>query len=397
MYYSELIHDFLEGTLDKHQQDVFFIALSNNEDFRQELVESIRIERSFSARLSQMTPSAASTYTVFTKLGFTPPTSLAASVKIPFYKKYMQGIVASLVSIILTSLAFGLLMIDNDKNQEQFVAAAHSALYPLINSTEIETPNNSVAVNENRQQPDNKVRISNSNYLNSSANVSRNDENTDNNNVNAAKANYPDFIPQAEISVDNNEELADFSDDKIFNNLNGIQSTSFIELTDAIEYKGWGLEIKGSYYMPNGVNVNGNVQGEQFQNIGIGLTYKATEDLKLLIGISNQKFDRLFEVTNTNDNIIKYRQNTSYINLSAGIKYDFLQLDDFKLFVQGTGGIFHDFSGGTGSIQLGIEYSPYSEYTLMLNSEYMVLSFEHQGEQLFVPKVGMNFGVGFNF
>jgi hypothetical protein len=397
MYYSELIHDFLEGTLDKHQQDVFFIALSSNEEFRQELVESIRIERSFSARLSQMTPSAASTYTVFSKLGFTPPASLAASVKIPFYKKYMQGIVASVVSIILTSLAFGLLLIDNNKGQEVYTSAGHSAKYPLIKSTESVTPVNSVAVKEIIQQPINKVSQSNFNLMNSSGNVSRNHEKTLNNSVNTAEANYPDFIPQSEISIDINNELADYSDDKIVSNFSEIQLAPDIGLSDVIEYKGWGIELKGSYYMPNGVNLNGNIQGEQFQNIGIGLTYKATDDLKLLIGISNQKFDRLFEVTNTNDNIIKYRQNTSYINLSAGIKYDFLQLDDFKLFAQGTGGIFHDLSGGTGSIQLGIEYSPYSEYTLMLNSEYMVLSFDHQGEQLFVPKVGMNFGVGFNF
>jgi hypothetical protein len=401
MYYSELIHDFLEGTLDKSQQEVFFITLSSNEEFRQELIESIRIDRSFSARLSQMTPSAASTYTVFSKLGFTPPAFGSTSNKIPFYKKYMQGLVASLVSILITSLVFGLILINKDNTPDQFYSAGVNATYPLMKSVELTPKTNRLIASVNdfsTKEPVIQNRHQNTGFINQDINslsTVKSDvpvNNTENNN----NIDYPDYLAQSEISIFDNSMPESANTVSNVQDISNITSAS-LDVSDAIDYKGWGIELKASYYVPGGVKSNGNLQGEQFSNIGINLTYKATDDIKLLIGIANQRFERFFEGIDSYDNIYKYSQLTPYINISAGIKYDFLNLDEFTLFAQGSAGVLHDLSGGTGSLQLGVEYSPSSEYTLILNSEFMVLGFSHQGEKLYLPKVGLNFGVGLNF
>lgn len=395
MYYSELIHDFLEGTLDKTQQDIFFIALTNNEDFRQELIESIRIDRSFSSRLSQMAPSAASTYTVFSKLGFNPPSSVPVPQKVPFYKKYMQGIVASFVSVLITSFVFGLYILNDNKDNSQYSSNANNIIYPLMKSLEINPYQMPQAGDLKSNIPDNSGLT-----LIHEQTRQHNMENKDDKELIAINNNESDILEFEGISK-SNISISNEINNPGFEHMDNSYTDGFqnMDMDDSFtsEFKGWGLEIKGGYYMRGGVEQNGINQAENFRNIGIGLTYKATDNLKLLLTVSNQNFDKTYErIDPYNNNLEKYIVNPSFINVSAGIKYNFLNIDNSSLFVQGSIGAFPDFSCGTGSLQIGLEYNLTPEYSIILNGEMMVLGFEHQGETLLVPKTGINIGVGLN-
>lgn len=109
MDYSKQIHDFVDGGLDPSKEEQLFYALSSNEEFREELKETIRLEKSFKTRLSEMAPSAASTVGVFDKLGFNTPGALtpaAETAKTGFMAKYGQGLFSSLGTVALAVVAY---------------------------------------------------------------------------------------------------------------------------------------------------------------------------------------------------------------------------------------------------------------------------------------------------
>ncbi len=125
MNYSELISEFLDGSLDVAKEDTLFSGLSANEDLRSELKELLAIRRAVGSDKVAFTPSAASTHAIFSQLGFTAPvapiatagsqgalSSLSTSVA-SFFGKYSQAVVAAALSTVVTSAVF-LTTMNND-------------------------------------------------------------------------------------------------------------------------------------------------------------------------------------------------------------------------------------------------------------------------------------------
>jgi hypothetical protein len=128
MDYSKQIHDFIDGGLDQGSEEQLFYAMSSNEEYREELKEAIRLEKSFKTRLSEMAPSASSTVGVFSKLGIEVPGAIApaatqAAKPVGFLAKYGQGIISSLGTVALAVVAyFAFLQPSGDQNQINYAS-----------------------------------------------------------------------------------------------------------------------------------------------------------------------------------------------------------------------------------------------------------------------------------
>ncbi len=408
MFYSELIHKFLEGSLDKQQQDLLFMALSSNEEFRQELIDAIEIDKSFANRLSRMAPTSASTISVFSQLGFTPPTSITQTAKIPFFKKYFQGIIAGITTAALTSLFFVLFVVNPETtafNEDKNILSADTRNnYPVMSSSEIAAPftndNHSgqsaiLASTENQAghnsgtnrtvrnnapattTPDVNIETpatkDTDNYL--AAGINRTE-------INDSRAAFSEGLDIA-VQDPDNEILPDYSKSKPLPGL-------FPEL------KGWGLELKGSWYSSDASGTGQNL-ADKFQNYGLNLTYSFNSDMKLVIGIADQKFDQVREDVDKFGSICTTRSEKDYLNFSAGLKYDIINFDEYSIFTQAGVGVLHNFNGGTASLQLGGEYSVSSDISIILNGELMILGYDTGTDFQYVPKFGVNCGIGFNF
>ncbi len=73
MDYSELLHDWIDGTLASHHEEAVFIALSRQPELRTELQDLVRIRAAVQNDIEAFTPSPADTSAIFGRLGFSVP------------------------------------------------------------------------------------------------------------------------------------------------------------------------------------------------------------------------------------------------------------------------------------------------------------------------------------
>ena len=269
--------------------------------------------------------------------------------------------------------------------------AANSGVFPVISSLEGPQPameTISSHSNTSNYKPASNITTNNSFMLSygNQLEISEPEKNT-------TKSPVFEGITESEIAL--NDDMGLFNNPGSDLGIDGLRQLPGHDDFSVSQYKGWGLEIKGSYYMSGGKDIGGSRQAEEFQNIGIGLTYQADDNLKLLLRVSNLNFDRTNEIISP-DRYLRTTSQSSYLNISAGIRYYFLNFDNARLFAQSSVGLFHDVTGGTGSMQVGLEYAVSSEYSIIINGELLLLGIEHNEDFHLIPKTGANFGIGIN-
>jgi hypothetical protein len=76
MNYSELLHDWIDGTLASQHEEAVFIALAHDAELRTELQDLIRIRAAVQNDTAAFTPSPADTSAIFGRLGFSVPADI---------------------------------------------------------------------------------------------------------------------------------------------------------------------------------------------------------------------------------------------------------------------------------------------------------------------------------
>ncbi|MBD1206988.1 MAG: hypothetical protein H9535_01045 [Ignavibacteria bacterium] len=76
MNYSELLHDWIDGTLASQHEEAVFIALAHDPELRTELQDLIRIRAAVQNDTAAFTPSPADTSAIFGRLGFSVPADI---------------------------------------------------------------------------------------------------------------------------------------------------------------------------------------------------------------------------------------------------------------------------------------------------------------------------------
>lgn len=123
MNYSELLHDFLDGTLGSEHQEALFIALAQEAELRSEMQQFLRIKRAVQNDTEAFMPPPEARDAIFARLGFgtaipTPPIPVQAPAAVsaitetvtrtaPTAGRFLWGEV--LLSSLATSLFTGLL------------------------------------------------------------------------------------------------------------------------------------------------------------------------------------------------------------------------------------------------------------------------------------------------
>jgi hypothetical protein len=180
MNYSKQIHDFVDGGLDQASEEQLFYALSSNEEYRDELKDTIRLEKSFKTRLSDMAPSAHSTVGVFSKLGFEAPGALVPAASqavkpIGFFAKYGQGVVSGLSTMAVAVLAYFVFLQPGESNsQTEFASNDPSVIQQTtqINSTiPIVSSGDVISESDKKEQSNSINNISSDKDANNSNNV----------------------------------------------------------------------------------------------------------------------------------------------------------------------------------------------------------------------------------
>jgi len=91
----------------------------------------------------------------------------------------------------------------------------------------------------------------------------------------------------------------------------------------------------------------------------------------------------------------KYMQHPNLFSTGLVAKLRFMEISGLNSFVQAyLGG---NEAGPVGRMMYGLEYSPSSDYHFILGVEGSLLGYYHGDQYFYTPKIGLHYGIGFNF
>lgn len=409
MKYSELINDFVDGKLKSADEDKLFSMLSTNQDMRYELRDSIRMEKAFSNDAGSIAPSAAATVGVFGKLGVTPPGAEPIHTGWGRFtaglSKYSNVVISSAISSLVTAVIILALLnpwgdsdnvIHSGNQVDKSVVAAlpdftlDSKETPVVKSS----PESETIITENEpikekivyryiDRPDTQKE-----ELITSAESDVNEL--------ALSVNNNGDEPQAMYSVANikqmNSKVMDYPYQPKF-----VKKGYYKELSheaDPWRALGFSAEVKANQYWSFPKASVGYSSTPLFNNTSVALLYKIDNNLSAGIDLRQEYFYQEYEGYEED---IKYRylQHPNYFSYGLTAKLRFLDFDYMNSFTQiYLGG---NQAGPVGRLMYGIEVNPNHGYSFILGLEGSLLLYHHGDQYFYTPKIGLHYGILFDF
>jgi len=408
MDYNILINEYLEGTLDAEQESQLFLALSSSDELRKEMRQSIELDKGLGKRVSAFVPSSASTVNLFTQLGIGTAVGAASTAAalgfkhtlLTFFSTYSQAVITGLIAVAVTAgsfLAFynpsdevilaidkyqnssnngnnnnsestqnGLLTFsDNDVKTEQFKTDTVIKYITLSNVGSKETEKNLDTDYENKLSdiPEHSVKK-----------------------IYIAQESRPitsNLYSESDMGLISNTELphSDYSPSDINISLKKMLNTS--------------LEVKGNGYWSIPKPDVPQYNTPTFSNIQLSLLYHLSDDFKAGIDFRQESFYQNFTGTNEIGEDFIYKQYPAYYSLSLMGRYTFWSENMYSTFGQmSLGGTA---TGLVSRLMFGLEISPISSLSFIVGLEGSMLTYIHQDNLFNSPKLGLNYGVSFNF
>jgi hypothetical protein len=412
MDYEFLIQQYLDGELDAAGESQLFNALSSNEELRKQMKDAIALDKGLSKRVSAFVPSSAATMNIFTQLGIGTAVGAASTAAalgwkgalLAFFSTHSAAIISAVVAVALTAGSF---------------------------LTFYNPPDN---VNLTGQKQTEYRQINNGNRANKPPSViSRNTDDKENNYVPIRVDTVFRYITRTVTAMpsDRNEAAVQSSSDMAKNNLeNGKQDEQILLLQSSTPDINTNLNSQemqrintvypeSNSYTPMPVNagqkgnlgvsfeLKGNgywsiphadvVQYETpaFANIQLSALYAFSNKFKAGADVRQENFYQNFSGTNEIGEEFEYKQYPSYYTFSVFGRYTFLQKQNYGLFAQASLGATT--TGGVSRLMFGLELSPFSSISFLLGVEGSMLTYIHQNNIFNSPKIGLNYGVAFNF
>ncbi|MCX7736640.1 MAG: porin family protein [Candidatus Kapabacteria bacterium] len=396
MDYQILIHDFVDGTLDKSQEESLFLALSSSEELRNELRQTIALEKAFGKKLSSFAPSAKSTVAIFSGLSMAIPGSassagVAASSKtIVFISKYIQAIFSSLATaVILTAVFLG---VSSSNTDERISLPVNS----LVNKN-IDLANNDFNIPRiySAEVPETIIKTVYKPIPQDNAkNIFATDDKLEILS-NPIETEIPESLTFADSKVYHTTILSrnDFEFESKNLTLNPTNAPMFSNL-DVKNY-GLSLEFHGNQSILQQKAEVPESSNPLFSNAGITLLYNFNKNFSAGLDIRQEFIYQRFEGTDDEGNLYLYKQYPNYVSISAAFRYGFDINNWLGIYSQVMAG--GTVTGGVLRSGVGLKFSPYPNYNLLLGVDGMVFGYKHQNNFYTTSKLGLNFGIGFNF
>jgi len=414
MDYEFLIQQYLDGELDADGENQLFSALSSNEELRKQMKEAIALDKGLSKRVSAFVPTSASTLNIFTQLGigtgvgaaFTAATLGFKEAILAFFSTYSTAIISAIVAVALTTGSFLAFYNPPDKiyksgnNQVQFQKMNNK------NTTSNNTPSVIAKNTEQNEKEYAPVRVDTVfRYITRTVEIETNSKQVDDisSNLNTtAMGNIDKAEPENQVY------LLSSSSPEINTNLNGKtnQKKNFIYTESGVythmpvnvddnRNLGISFELKGNGYwsIPHADVVQ--YETPVFANIQLSALYDFSNSFKAGMDVRQENFYQNFSGTNEIGEEFEYKQYPSYYTFSVLGRYTFLQKQTYSLFAQGSIGATA--TGSVSRLMFGFKLSPFSSISFLFGVEGSMLTYIHQNNIFNSPKIGLNYGVAFNF
>lgn len=379
---SKLINEFIEGSIKSEEEQLLFQSLSADQDLRQELRQSIAVDRAFDKRLSAMMPSTESTKRVFSSLGMAGFVSDAGSAGL-FGGFFSGKLFTFIAGVLLTSLAAFILYFAALEDKSQPVIAQSQPGLPSLYSFESGFDRlNYFFYHGSTSSDDVPMRIV---YIYKEPET----------------GNYYLADNKSQLSMLQSSFAAPHRPIETLRN-SFVPIETFYEAPynsiaanfNPVEQYGISVEVRGMQYWSTPQADEIYSYSPKFSNMGIAALYSLSEALEIGIDLRQEKFYQSFNGEN-NGNTYLYEQNPSFLGVSALARYNLLSSDSYKTYLQlGVGGIQ---TGITGRALVGLSIYPTERLSLDFGLEQSILRYEHQSRVFWSNKFGLHYGVGLHF
>jgi hypothetical protein len=421
MNYEELVHEFLDGALESGKEEQLFLSLSASDDLRTELKQQLAIRNAVRSDIKAMAPRAESTIRIFSELGFTAPVPAQSLAPVPApiglwtrFAGFMNKNTANLMTGIVSSVATALIMIMLLKGgivnigNETDSSRNYTESIPVTDSREIQNSknfNSSLKIENNTNNTEKKTSEPKVVYKYIYVkNDSQKQDNpitqpiVDDNFSDKQKllSSYSDFVPSHTNSMSTFDRK---NRGFIESNLNSTivpESFKIYDLSNLENTTHFALEANTSSYFYNSQERVTQSNLQNFSNTSFAFRYKFNEEFQVGYEYRLENFYQKFEGYDS-DNLYAYEQNPNLESHSLSFKYapEFLNFYDAQLYVQTS-------LGGTkigpiGRLMFGTKINFYSNYSLLLSSDYSVIGFSHNKNWFMASKWGIHAGFGIDF
>jgi len=411
MEHGELIHDFVDGTLDSNLENGLFVELASNQQLRTELKQFIEFERTARYDTAAYAPSAESTANVFSRLGIPLPLATTAVVApattgmMAFLGKYSQGIIGGVVAMLITASVMYFAM---DKGQQSSVNSQKTAVnsqqsavnsqqsvvaqsndIPIVKSEEKITPK--VIEKVVIKYVDRPVYIEQTTDSKQLAETPINEQLAVSNEVDNNLVNNMDFATTDGIF---NQSVNLFSGIN-HSSLNpvGVQEMPFypsLGLFDYLGKAGISFELTGADYWMFPKETVPKQLNPLLENNRMAIILKLSDELQVGAEVRQEFFFHEYK-----DSDYLYKQNNNYFSGGVFGRWTPLNYNYASFFSQVSFG--GNVGGQVGRVMIGTLIKPSSDYSFVIGLEGSGMMYNHNGDILFAKKLGLHYGILFNF
>ncbi len=411
MEHGEMIHDFVDGTLDNNLENGLFVELASNQQLRSELKQFIDFERTARYDTAAYAPSAASTAGVFSRLGIPLPLATTAVVApaatgiLATLGKYSQGIIGGVVAMLMTA---GVMYFAMDNNLQTADGRRQTENIHQVQGNEYK--NNSITTNdipivksEEKVAPKVIERIvvkyvDRPIYIEQTADSRQQTELMDNgeliidNEEDSKKIN----IENSNLaSIDNLPKVNLFENLNNQNNFNpiGVQENPYsqqLKMSDYLGELGVSVEVTGTDYWTFPKETIPKSASPILENKRLALILKLSDQIQAGAELRQEFFYHQYE-----DADYLYKQNNNYLTGNVFLRWIPLDFDVASIFGQVSYG--GNIGGQVGRIMLGTLIKPSSDYSLVIGLEGSSMMYYHNNTPFLANKIGFHYGMMFNF
>mgnify|MGYP006295987435 CR=1 FL=1 len=381
MKYEELLLDYIDGTLDSSREEELFFRLTSSEELRGKLRHMIALENAAAGQTVPGPPKTAEA-ALFAGLGFTSTEMSSSSSTLK--KSLIGGKNAAIASGLLSSLATAalifLLILPQLNQHESDISLQKKNPEPTLSNITQASP--IIKSIEKVPEPEiiERTKIE---YV-----YLTNNEFLPNNNETVKK---DVFIRSSKGSYENNKLLT-------FQEKSPLSSRrleyEIVNYTPG-NIRNISVEMRGSQYLsfPEADIMPG--KEAMFNNTGISLFYNLNDNLFIGADIRRENFFQKFTGADAAGRKINYEQNPNFTSYSAGIRYYLLEKEKIRPFGQFFGG--GNIAGILGRGMIGVQWSPYPDFSFVLGAEYSLFWYLHSDEIFNASKAGLHYGINYRF
>lgn len=396
--YSEILTDYLNGTLSPAAEEELFSALSADPVLRDEFNRYISINSSLKASSDSYVPPASVTNNIFSEVGFTPlsPEKITPKPgKYAFFKsKLFTGIGSGLFAVAVTLWLTGSFSADNKKHE------AESFNEPKKQEIALTLPD----INDNTKSlanaEDIPVTKSSENILGDFSDSYKNKQNIVQNNNTSIKEQEQKDTEISNFHINPiSKALPEKSNYNNFDYTQGKPTQMQPGDVSAIIYSNLSnlnlrLELTGSYTRNIPETTIGPANISDLNNLNFSAFYALDGNFDIGAGIRQETF--FTNYTGTEEEFLyEYEQQPNFTTYEVKARFYPLRNNYFKPFIETTAGVNGE--GFLWRASMGSKMKIYKGFGTLLGISYDKFYFNHQSKWFDTEKASLYFGLSYGF